>query len=87
MGRCSVARRAARLVAVRLVPVRRTEARVVAGSDSGGLGGASGVADGREPLVRVPRAERLVVVGDFPAPRAVASEPSGLGVAAVAAVV
>lgn len=61
-GRSSVSRRAARLVAVRLVPVRRTEARVDAGSGWEGRDCDGAGANGRSLLVRVPVAERLFVV-------------------------
>ena len=52
-------------MAVRLVPVLRTEARVVAGSCCGVLGWslAGAGAGACMLLVRVPRADRVVVVG------------------------
>jgi hypothetical protein len=55
-----LSRRAARLDADRLVPVRRTEARVVAGSSAEEVGRAGAVNSGRSLLVRVPVADRVV---------------------------
>jgi len=58
-------------VAERLVPVRRTEARVDAGTSEAGPELAAAGANGRSLLVRVPFAERRVLV----APAAGASVP------------
>jgi hypothetical protein len=49
-------------VAERLVPVRRTEARVEAGTSAAGLAWVAAGANGRSLLVRVPFAERRVLV-------------------------